>query len=459
MQTEKIIFNNLINNEEYGRAVLPFLKEEYFHNPADAVIFNIIDDYVQKYNAFPTSEAVQIELKNKNGLHEAVYQEASETVKEIPRNSTEKLDWLVDTSEKFCQDKAIFNALRESIKIVDENSNDLSRGSIPHLMTEALAVSFDVAIGHDYLEDAKSRFEYYHRREERVPFDIELLNKITKGGLPKKSLTVILASTGGGKSALMCHAAANNLAQGKNVLYITLEMAEERIGQRIDANQLDVTIDELGCLSWESFNKKISRIREKTPGKLIIKEYPPSCAGSNNFRHCINELRIKKKFIPDIIYVDYLGICASSRIKMNNNNNSYTVLKAVAEELRSLAVEFDVPLVTAGQFTRGGNGNSDAELTDIADSFGISHTADLIFCLISNEELDEQNKVLVKQLKNRYNDLNYYKKFFVGLDKSKMKFYNLENHEDDKPVFDSTPSGFEGSNKPKIDRSLFDGFR
>lgn len=458
MNTEKIIFANLINNEEFGRSVLPFLKEEYFHNPSDAVVFKLTDDYVQEYNAFPTKETLLIELNNKKGIPEGVFQEAKETIEGIPAHSLEKLEWLLTTSEQFCQDKAIFNALRESIKIVDESSNDLSKGSIPQLMSDALAVSFDVSIGHDFLEG--DRFDFYHRREERIPFDIELLNKITKGGLPRKAMLVLLGGTGTGKTLAMCHMAAANISHGENVLYITMEMAEEKIAERIDANLLDVTVDELYTLSKESYQKKIERLKEKTPGKLIIKEYPTACAGSNNFRHLLNELRIKKNFIPDVVYIDYLNICASSRIKQGATVNSYTYVKSIAEELRGLAVEHNISLITASQLTRSGFSNSDADLTDISESFAVGYTADMILILLTSEELEEQGKMMVKQLKNRYNDLNYYKKFLIGVDKSRMKFYNLETSEDDQPVFDNTPSGDLGmTSKPKFDKTVFDGFR
>jgi hypothetical protein len=367
-------------------------------------------------------------------------------IEDLQIDATE-IKWLLDSTEKFCQDKAIYNAIMASIKILDDKSGSSSTGAIPTLLSDALGVSFDVSIGHDYFANADDRFDFYHRKEEHIPFDLDFLNKITKGGLVRKTLNIALAGTGVGKSLFMCHCASFNLTQGKNVLYITMEMAEEKIAERIDANLLNVTIDELTSLTKDAYDKKISRVKEKTVGKLIVKEYPTASAGSAHFRHLINELRIKRNFVPDIVYIDYLNICSSSRIKSGSNVNSYTYIKAIAEELRGLAVEFNVPVVSATQTTRGGYGNSDVELTDTSESFGLPATADLMFALISTEELEDLNQLMIKQLKNRYNDPTIHRRFVVGIDRAKMRLYNAEDSAqdaimDDKPVFNK--SGFGG---------------
>lgn len=459
MNIELTIFNNLLNNEQYGRKVIPFIKAEYFHNRNDKVIFELIDNYVLKYNAFPTKEALLIDLDNKNNISEDMYAECKEKIAEIPNQSDQmsNMEWLLENTEKFCQDKAIYNAIMQSIKIMDDKSGDLTKGSIPALLTDALAVSFDTSIGHDYTEDAESRYDFYHRRESRIPFDIEFFNKITRGGLPNKTLNIILAGTGVGKSLAMCHFAANNLADGKNVLYITLEMSEEKIAERIDANLMDTTITELCNLSKADYIKKANRVKDKTVGKLIIKEYPTACAGSGHFRHLLNELKIKKNFVPDIIYIDYLNICSSSRLKMGANTNSYTYIKAIAEELRGLAVEFDVPIVSATQTTRGGYDNSDVGLTDTSESFGLPATADLMFALIATEDLKAMNQIMVKQLKNRYADPEMNKRFVIGVDKPKMRLYDTEQSAqndivNDGPVYDNTPSS-------KFDKDKFSNFK
>ena len=351
---EKLIFSNLVNNEEYGRKVIPFLKEEYFTSYSDKVLFNLIWDYMKEYNTFPSKEALAIDLSNKEGINQQTFTDCKETIGSIDFDPSTKLDWLLDKTEQFCQEKAVYNAIMKSIEIIDNKNNLTSKGAIPQILTDALGVSFDSHIGHDFLDDAESRYEFYHTREVRIPFDLHYMNAITQGGIPRKTLNVILAGTGVGKSLAMCHMAAANLAAGFNVLYITLEMAEERIAERIDANLLDVTIDDLKLLPKDSYNKKIEKLRNKVRGKLKIKEYPTATAGSANFRHLLNELKIKKNFIPDIIYIDYLNICISSRIKNGANVNSYTIVKAIAEELRGLAVENNVPIVTATQTTRGG---------------------------------------------------------------------------------------------------------
>lgn len=438
---EQTILSHLVFNDAYSRKVLPFLQEQYFQNLHDKVVYNLISEYWQKYNNPPTKEALFIELTNKDGMSDTVFKDSKRLVEDLQVENTD-IQWLLDSTEKFCQDKAVYNAIMESIKIMDGKSQSTT-GAIPSLLSDALAVSFDLSIGHDYFGNADDRFEFYHRREEHVPFDIDFFNKITKGGLVRKTLNIALAGTGVGKSLFMCHCASFNLTQGKNVLYITLEMSEEKIAERIDANLLNVTVDELAILPKDVYDKKINRIKEKTVGKLIIKEYPTATAGSANFRHLINELRIKRNFTPDVIYIDYLNICSSSRIKAGANVNTYQYVKAIAEELRGLAVEFNVPVVSATQTTRSGYGNSDVELTDTSESFGLPATADLMFALISTEDLEGLNQIMVKQLKNRYNDPTIYKRFVVGIDRAKMRLYDCEQEAqndivDDRPVFDKS---------------------
>lgn len=445
MQIETTILSHLIFNEAYARKVLPFLKEDYFQNHSDRTIYKLIDQYVKQYNNTPTKEVLQIELKNTDHLTESIYQDAKSLVENLSIENTD-INWLVDSTEKFCQEKAVYNAIMASIKILDDKTGAASTGSIPTLLSDALGVSFDVSIGHDYFLNADERFDFYHRKEEHIPFDLDFFNKITKGGLVRKTLNVALAGTGVGKSLFMCHCAAHNMTQGKNVLYITMEMAEEKIAERIDANLLNVTVDELSILPKDAYDKKLARVKEKTVGKLIIKEYPTASAGSGHFRHLINELRIKRNFTPDIIYIDYLNICASSRIRSGSNVNSYTYVKAIAEELRGLAVEFNLPVVTATQTTRSGYGNSDVELTDTSESFGLPATADLMFALISTEELEDLSQLMVKQLKNRYSDPTIHRRFVIGIDRAKMRLYDCEQSAqddiiDDKPVFNRSKFG------------------
>ena len=442
---ENTILSHLIFNEEYNRKVIPFLKEDYFHDSTDKIVYNLIDNYVKKYNSPPSRETLLIELNNLDKINEVTYKKCKDIISNLSSENTDT-SWLLDTTEKFCQDKAIHNAILKSIQILDEKTGEISRGSIPKILSDALGVSFETSIGHDYLQDTDSRYEFYHRKEDRIPFDLEYFNRITKGGLPRKTLNIILAGTGVGKTLFMAHNAAANLINGKNVLYITMEMAEERIAERIDANLLNVTVDELSILPKDVYDKKVDRVKEKTVGKLIIKEYPTASAGSANFRHLINELRIKRNFIPDIIYIDYLNICCSSRIRAGSNVNSYTYIKAIAEELRGLAVEFNLPIVSATQTTRSGYSSSDVELTDTSESFGLPATADLMFALISSEELEDLNQIMVKQLKNRYNDPTVNKKFVIGVDRSKMRLYTVENTAQDNilndaPVFDNTKFG------------------
>jgi len=468
MAIETTILSNLVFNEEFSRKTIPFLKEDYFTNQQDRLVFKLITEYVNKYNAFPSKEALAIDLSNKDGISEESFKQSKELIIALTQDTETKIDWLLDQTEKFCQDKAIYNAIMASIGILDDSTGKTSKGSIPQILSDALAVSFDTHIGHDFLEDADSRYEFYHTKETRIPFDLDYFNKITQGGLPRKTLNIALAGTGVGKSLFMCHCAAANLSKGLNVLYITLEMAEERIAERIDANLLDTSLDDLKLLPKDVYDKKISRIKGKTNGKLVIKEYPTACAGSANFRHLLNELKLKKNFEPAIIYIDYLNICMSSRIKHGANVNSYTLVKAIAEELRGLAVEFNVPVVSATQTTRSGYSNSDVGLEDTSESFGLPATADFMFALVKqSEELADLNQIVVKQLKNRYGDPNINSRFIVGVDRSKMRLYNVENsaQEDllDGPVMDNTKFGNEDMerNKPKskFDRSKFAGFK
>ena len=430
--TEKIeqsILRNLLCNEEYYRKVLPFLKADYFQEINERVIFEEIQEFSVKYEKLPTKEVLEINLQNRNDLTEDVYKES---ITKINQFSTEWVDrdWLVNSTEKWCKDRAIYNALLQSIKIAEGADKNLSRDAIPSILQEALAVSFDEYIGHDYVDNAEQRYEYYHRDETKIPFDLEKFNLITKGGIPNKTLNVALAGTGVGKSLFMCHCAANCLSQGKNVLYITLEMAEEKIAERIDANLLNVNIKDISSIPESVFTSRVRQIGQKTQGKLIIKEYPTASAHAGHFKALLSDLSLKKDFRPHIIFIDYLNICASSRYK-GHIVNSYTYVKAIAEELRGLAVQNDVPLVTATQTTRSGFGNSDVDLTDTSESWGLPATADFMFALIATEELDQSGRIMVKQLKNRYNDPTYYRKFTVGIDRAKMKLYNVEDSEGD----------------------------
>lgn len=464
---ENLIFSNLVNNEEYGRKVIPFLKEEYFTSYSDKILFNLIWDYMKEYNTFPSKEALAIDLSNKEGINQQTFTDCTETIGSIEFDPSTKLDWLLDKTEQFCQEKAVYNAIMKSIEIIDNKNSQTSKGAIPQILTDALGVSFDSHIGHDFLDDAESRYEFYHTREVRIPFDLHYMNAITQGGIPRKTLNVILAGTGVGKSLAMCHMAAANMAAGFNVLYITLEMAEERIAERIDANLLDVTIDDLKLLPRDSYNKKIEKLRNKVKGKLKIKEYPTATAGSANFRHLLNELKIKKNFIPDIIYIDYLNICISSRIKNGANVNSYTIVKAIAEELRGLAVENNVPIVTATQTTRGGYSNSDVGLEDTSESFGLPATADFMFALITSEELEELGQIMVKQLKNRYSDPGVNRRFVIGVDRSRMRLFDVEDSAQkdimDGPVMDKSRfverENETYGNKPKLGKEKFEGFK
>lgn len=433
MKLEQTILKNLVYNEEYLRKVLPFLKEEYFSDRAEKTLYHEIASFVQAYNNTPTVDALELAVQERRNLTAEEVEQCGEYLKEIKNSTPEKseIQWLVDKTEKFCQEKAIYNAVLGSISILDGKDKTHDKGQIPKILSDALAVSFDNSVGHDYLENSDERYEFYHRHEERIPFDLDYFNKITKGGLPAKTLNVALAGTGVGKSLFMCHVAASCMVQGKNVLYITMEMAEEKIAERIDANLLNVTVDDLSQLPKDLYDKKIGRLREKTVGKLIIKEYPTAAASTTHFRTLLNELNLKKSFVPDIIFVDYLNICCSSRIKAGANVNSYTYVKAIAEELRGLAVEFGVPIVSATQTTRSGYTSSDPGLEDTSESFGLPATADLMFALISSEELEQMGQLMVKQLKNRYNDPTMFKRFTIGVDRAKMKLYDVEQSAQD----------------------------
>ena len=440
---ERTALTNLITNEDYAKKVLPFIKKDYFDGREEKIIFEEITNFVDKYKKIPTGHALEIEVGERKDLTETEYKKIVDLIQTLSPPDVD-FDWLVDTTEKFCKDKAIYNAIVEGISIIDGKDKNKTPDSIPSILTDALAVCFDNAVGHDYLADSESRYEFYHKVEERIPFDLDFFNKITKGGLPPKTLNIALAGTGVGKSLFMCHMAANCLSQGKNVLYITLEMAEERIAERIDANLMNISLEDLHELPKKMFDDKIASIVKQTSGKLIVKEYPTASANSNHFRGLIKELAIKKSFKPDIVFVDYLNICASSRFKGGANINSYTLVKSIAEELRGLAVETNVPIMSATQTTRSGFVSTDIGLEDTSESFGLPATADLMFALISTEELDDLNQIAVKQLKNRYNDPTVNKRFVLGIDRAKMRLYDVTSQElsdDGQPVFDKTSFG------------------
>ena len=456
---EQTILRNLLTDEKYMRKVLPFIKPDYFQG-VYRILFKEAGKFVGKYNKLPSAETFKIELDQSDMLGGEQYSVAVDILPQL--FSKEKIDdtWLIDTTEKWCQDRAIYNAVMESISIIDGKHESLTKGALPDLLSKALGVAFDTNVGHDYIENADDRFEFYHKEENRIPFDLEYFNKITKGGVPNKSLNICLAGTGVGKSLYMCHLASANLSAGSNVLYITMEMAEERIAERIDANLLNVPIDQLENLSKDMFSTKVADLQRRTNGKLIVKEYPTGSAHAGHFRGLLNELKLKKQFVPDIIYIDYLNICASSRMKaMGGSINSYTYIKAIAEELRGLAVEFNLPIFSATQTTRSGFSNSDVGLEDTSESFGLPATADLMFALISTEELENLGQVMVKQLKNRYNDPTQYKRFVLGVDRAKMRLYDVDESEQtltpdqDTPVFDRSTSG------EKIRSEKFEDFK
>ncbi len=453
---ETTILKNLIFNDEYCRKVLPFIKNDYFENFHEKVIFDEISNFVIKYSTMPTKDVIGIEVEKRTDISEDTFKTVCDYVSNFEDSSVE-INWLTDTTEKWCRDRAIYLALMESIKIADGQDENKNRDAIPSILQDALAVSFDNHIGHDYLNDYEQRYDTYHRKEEKIPFDLEYFNKITKGGLPNKTLNIALAGTGVGKSLFMCHMASSILLQGRNVLYITLEMAEDRIAERIDANLLNVNIKDIVDLPKQMFDTKVNSIAKKTQGTLIIKEYPTASAHAGHFKSLLNELSLKKSFRPDIIFIDYLNICGSSRYKSNFSVNSYSYVKAIAEELRGLAVEFNVPIVSATQTTRSGYGNSDVELTDTSESFGLPATADLMFALISTEELEQLGQIMVKQLKNRYNDPTINKRFIVGIDRAKMRLYDCEQKAQDDILDSGQEEEYTNDDEPK--QSKFAGFK
>ncbi len=420
---ETTILSNLIHNETYTRKVIPFIKDEYFQDGIEKIIFNTILNYVEKYNANPTTEVLIIDAQKKS-LNEDQYKNVAEYISNIPKLETD-LNWLTDQTEQWCKDKAIYNAVLNSIHIIEGKDKEQTPNALPGILSEALGVSFDTNIGHDYMGQSDDRYDFYHTKEVKIPFDLEFFNKITKGGMPNKTLNIALAGTGVGKSLFMCHVAASTLMQGKNVLYITLEMAEEKIAERIDANLMNITMDDMRDLPKTMYQNKFEKIRKKTNGRLIVKEYPTASASVSHFKSLLNELQLKKDFKPDLVFIDYLNICASSRFRAGANVNSYTYIKAIAEELRGMAVEYDLPIMSATQTTRTGFVSTDIGLEDTSESFGLPATADFMFALISSEELESLNQMLIKQLKNRYADPTHYKKFIIGVDRAKMKLYDV----------------------------------
>ena len=453
---ELLILRNLIYNEEYTRKVIPFIKDDYFEEQNQKIIFQEISSFIQEYNKLATKEILSIEVEKRNDINDTNFKEVVDIISSL-EDEVGELDWLIDSTEKWCRDRAIYLALMESIQLADGKDDSKGRDAIPSILSDALAVSFDNHVGHDYLQDYEKRFESYHRKEDRIPFDLEYFNKITKGGLPNKTLNIALAGTGVGKSLFMCHVASSALIEGKNVLYITLEMAEEKIAERIDANLLNVNIQDITDLPKPMFDSKVEALGKKTQGTLIIKEYPTASAHSGHFKSLLNELALKKSFRPDIIFIDYLNICASSRYRANGNVNSYSYIKAIAEELRGLAVEANLPIVSATQTTRSGFGSSDVELTDTSESFGLPATADLMFALISTEELEALNQILVKQLKNRYNDPTVRKRFVVGIDRAKMRLYDCEQNAQQDMVDNGSSKDY--NDKEENAKKSFEGFK
>ena len=451
-----MILRNLLYNEEFVRKVLPFIRPEYFQDQSQKIIFQEISSFVEEFNSVPSKEVLNIEVEKRNDVNEDQYREVCQTIEHLTDVSVD-FSWLVETSEKWCRDRAIYLALMESVQLAD-GGGEKSPDSIPSILQDALAVSFDNHVGHDYLNDFEERYDSYNQKESKIEFDLEYFNKITKGGLPNKTLNIALAGTGVGKSLFMCHMASAVLLQGRNVLYITMEMAEEKIAERIDSNLLNVNIKDLSDLPKTLFVNKVSQLQQKTQGNIIIKEYPTASAHSGHFKALLNELALKKSFRPDIIFIDYLNICASSRYRAGSNVNSYTAIKSIAEELRGMAVEANVPIVSATQTTRSGYGSSDVELTDTSESFGLPATADLMFALISTEELESMGQILVKQLKNRYNDISIFKRFVVGIDRAKMRLYDCDQSAQDN-ILDS---GQEEEYEPQDETSKvnkFGGFK
>ena len=451
LKIEEITLSKLILNDTYTKKVLPFIKDDYFDAPSHKILFSTLSEYVNKFETTPEPNALKIEVEKRRDISEEIYKEVEQFLNNLDRDQYNE-DWLIETTEKWCKEKAIYLALMESVKIADGQDKTRTKDAIPSIMSEALGVCFDDHVGHDYIQDSDERYDFYHKKEEKIPFDIEYLNKITKGGLPNKTLNIALAGTGVGKSLFMCHVASSVLLQGRNVLYITMEMAEEKIAERIDANLLDIPIQQLNSplLTKEKYSSKLLQLKQKTQGKLIIKEYPTASAHVGHFKALLNELSMKKGFSPDIIFVDYLNICASSRYK-GTIVNSYTYVKAIAEELRGLAVEQNVPIVSATQTTRAGFGSSDVDITDTSESFGLPATADLMLALISTEDLEGLNQIMVKQLKNRYNDPTMYKRFVIGIDRSKMRLYDCDQQDD---IIDA------GDIEPVTDtKKTFEGFK
>ena len=452
---ERIILRNLFYNEDFTRKALPFIKSEFFTNHNESILFGEINEFVNKYKNLPTKETILVELNKRKDLKEEELSEIKTIVNKLDNQEVE-LQWLLDTPEKFCKDRAVHNAVLEGIQILDGKDKKQNPEAIPTILSNALAVSFDNHIGHDYIDDAEARFEFYHKKEKRFKFDLNYFNRITKGGVPSKTLNIALAGTGVGKSLFMCHAASNWLTQGKNVLYITLEMAEERIAERVDANLFDVTIDDLHAMPKDMYDNKVSKLQKKTIGQLIIKEYPTASAHSGHFRALLNELSLKKTFKPDVVFIDYLNICASSRFK-GGNISSYFYIKAIAEELRGLAVEFDVPIFSATQTTRSGFTSTDIGLEDTAESFGLPATADFMFALISNDELDQLNQLKVKQLKNRFGDPSMNRSFIIGVDRSKMRLFDVEASAQN--IVDSNQTEEEEQIEPEIAYDKFSDFK
>ena len=430
MRQEILILKNLLTNEEYTRKVLPYLSPDYFLDYSEKFIFTSIFEYIDNYNNLPSTEALSV-IINESDISEPILEGVNQVLSEFDEVAESDLEWLFDTTEKFCQDKAIYNTIMESVEILEGKHPTFTRNNIPEMMSDAISINFDVNVGHDYFLDSDERFQFYHKKESKIPFDLQHFNKITKGGLPNKSLNIILAGTGVGKSLFMCHCAAANISDGKNVLYITLEMAEERIAERVDANLLNVNMEDLEALSKSMYDTKMNALKNKANGTLIVKEYPTASANAQHFQALLKELKIKKQFTPDIIYIDYLNICCSSRMKQTANVNSYTYIKAIAEEMRGLAVENNVPVVSATQTTRTGFANDDLDLTDVSESFGLPATADFMVGLTVNEQLEEDNQMMIKQLKNRYNDPTVLRRFVVGVDRSKMRLYDLEDSAQD----------------------------
>jgi replicative DNA helicase len=461
MRIENTILSNLVHNEQYCRKVLPFLKKRYFSERKEAVVFEEINKFFEAYNKPVTQEILAIEVNNRKDISDTDLKDQQQLIGGLTKQDTNE-EWLLNETETFCKKKAVYNAILDSIGIIEGKDKERQDDAIPALLSDALGVSFDNHVGHNYLDDSDSRYEFYHRVEEKIPFDLDMLNKITKGGLSNKTLNVILAGTGVGKSLFMCHCAAANLLNNKNVLYITMEMAEERIAERIDANLLNLSMDELKVVDKPIFDSRLDKVRKKSQGKLTIKEYPTAGAHAGHFRALLEELKLKQEFSPDIIYIDYLNICSSQRLRYGANVNSYTYVKTIAEELRGLAVEYNVPIVSATQTTRSGFTNSDPGLEDTSESFGLPATVDLMLALISTEELEGLNQLMVKQLKNRYNDPSYYKRFVIGVDRAKMKLYDVEvsaqnnisdSGQNDKPVFDKSDFG------KRVSAEEFTGFK